>query len=337
VSVQLVNVADSSHLWSETYDRTLEDIFAVQDDIAHSVVKELRTTLLGEADDSDASGAARRTWHGRPGARHRSRGTPAYLLARHLIDRSNHEDTTKGIEYLKQALAEDPEFALAWAELSRAYQREADIGWTPAVEGYGRAREAAERALALEPDLPEAHARMARTQMLQDWDWRGAEASLARALELAPANTMVLRIAGTLSQYLGRLEEAIGFYRRALEQDPLSGPTYYALGYALYAAGRFEEAEATLSQGARGSPANDQYTLGPLMGTSLRWAEAKRHWRRRCGNRMNRSASRRSRSFIRCSGHGAESETALRELIEKYSDTMACQIAEGHAVRRRGG
>jgi len=333
VSVQLVNVADSSHLWSETYDRTLEDIFAVQDDIAHSVVKELRTTLLGEADDSSASGAAKAD----VARAARGRGTDPeahrlYLLARHLIDRSNHEDTTKGIEYLKQALAADPEFALAWAELSRAYQREADIGWTPAVEGYGRAREAAERALALEPDLPEAHARMARTQMLQDWDWRGAEASVARALELAPANTMVLRIAGTLSQYLGRLEEAIGFYRRALEQDPVSGPTYYALGYALYAAGRFEEAEATYRKGLEVAPQTIS-THSALSWVLLALGRSEEALAEAMREPVEPFRLETLAVVHQVLGHGAESETALRELTEKYSDTMACQIAEGHAVR----
>ena len=197
VSVQLVNVADSSHLWSETYDRTLEDIFAVQDDIAHSVVKELRTTLLGEAADSDASGAAK----AEVARAAKGRGTDPeahrlYLLARHLIDRITREEVAKAIEYLKQALERDPEFALAWAELGRAHAREADAGWAPVAEGYGRAREAVERALALEPDLAEGHAMMGWIRMMHDWDWQGAEASLARALELAPGNAMVLRRAG---------------------------------------------------------------------------------------------------------------------------------------------
>ena len=129
ISVQLVKVADSYHLWSETYDRTLDDIFAVQDDIAQSVVKELRTTLLGEEADSDASGEAK----AEVAQAAKGRGTDPeahrlYLLARHLIDRCTREDTAKAIEYLKEALERDPEFALAWAELSRAYAREADRG-----------------------------------------------------------------------------------------------------------------------------------------------------------------------------------------------------------------
>src|SRR6185295_4974781 len=101
VSVQLVNVADSSHLWSETYDRTLEDIFAVQDDIAHSVVQELRTTLLGEAADYDASGTAK----AEVARAAKGRGTDPeahrlYLQARNLAERLNLEDTAKAMAYL---------------------------------------------------------------------------------------------------------------------------------------------------------------------------------------------------------------------------------------------
>jgi adenylate cyclase len=187
VAVHLVKVADSSHFWSETYDRTLEDIFAVQDDIAQSVVKELRTTLLGEAADSDASGQAK----AEVAKAAKGRGTDPeahrlYLLARHLVDRFTREDTARAIEYLKQALELDPEFSLAWAELSQTYIRESDRGWVPVAEGYARAREAAERALVLEPDLPEGHLNLGWIRMTYDWDWRGAESSTRRALGRVP-------------------------------------------------------------------------------------------------------------------------------------------------------
>ena len=200
ISVQLVKVADGYHLWSETYDRTLDDIFAVQDDIAQSVVKELRTTLFGETDakaEQQRVGAGGRRGEG---PHHRPRGAPP-LPARagtSSIER-RREDSARGIGYLKQALEIDPEFALAWAELARAYVTEADAGWVPAAEGVARAREAVARALALEPDLAEGHAGMGWIQMTYDWDWRAAEASLQRALELAPGNADVLVAAGVMA------------------------------------------------------------------------------------------------------------------------------------------
>ncbi|HEU4725160.1 MAG TPA: protein kinase, partial [Candidatus Eisenbacteria bacterium] len=210
ISVQLVKVADGYHLWSETYDRTLDDIFAVQDDIAQAVVKELRTALLGEEADSDASGLAK----AEVAMAAKGRGTDPeahrlHLLAGHLIARFTRADTARAIEYLKQAIERDPKFALAWAELALAYAREADWGWVPVTEGYARAREAVERGLSLEPDLAEGHVEKARIAMQHDWDWRGAESSIRRALELAPGNARVLRMAGSLALNQGRFEQAI--------------------------------------------------------------------------------------------------------------------------------
>jgi len=333
VSVQLVKVSDSSHLWSEIYDRTLEDIFAVQDDIAQSVVKELRTTLLGEEADSDASGAAKaevvRAAKGRatdPEA-HRLR-----LLARHLINRFTREDVANAIEYLKQALVLDPEFALAWAELGWAYKLEAGSGWSPLTDGYGRAREAVERALSLEPDLAEAQAHLALIRMAYDWDWRGAGASIGRAMELEPTNAMVLRRVGWLSYVLGHLEEAIGLYRRSVEQDPLSAVTYFSLGRALHTADRLAEAEAAyrraleLSPQVAGTRAYFSLVLLALNRNEDAVAEAK--WESEEVNHLWALAI-----VHHGLGKRADSDEALRELIEKYADGGAYQIAEVHAAR----
>src|SRR5262249_35984542 len=120
---------------------------------------------------------------------------------------------------------------------------EADMGWSPAVEAYARAREAAVRVLALEPDLAEGHTLLGWIQMAYDWDWRGAEASFARAVGLAPTHAAVLRRMGTLAQYLGRLDEAIGLQRRAIELDPLNPSTYSNFASALDANGNLVEAE----------------------------------------------------------------------------------------------
>ena len=194
ISVQLVKVRDGYQLWSETYDRTLEDIFAVQDDIAQSVVKELRRTLLGEDADADASGKVK----AEVSRAAMGRGTDAeahrlYLMARYFLDRDTLEDISKVFEYLKEAVERDPEFALAWSLLGAAHTRQADQGWVPVAEGYEQAREAVERALALEPDLAEAHALMGWIQRTYDWNWSSSQASYARALKLDPGNAIALR------------------------------------------------------------------------------------------------------------------------------------------------
>ncbi|HET9234221.1 MAG TPA: tetratricopeptide repeat protein, partial [Candidatus Eisenbacteria bacterium] len=333
VSVQLVNVADSSHLWSETYDRTLEDIFAVQDDIAHSVVKELRTTLLGEADDSDASGTAK----AEVARAAKGRGTDPeahrlYLLARHLSDRLTREDLAKAIEYLKLAVARDPQFALAWAELSRVYVLEANSGWAVIAEGFAKAREAVERAFALEPNLPEGHTAMGSIRLFHDWDWRSAEVSLGRALELAPGNTAALRIAGLLAGNEGRLEESIALNRRALEQDPLSASTYNNLGMDLHAAGRPAEAEAAYHKALELAP--NKAVSHALLSLALLVQDRSEEALTEAMKEPDELFRLWALSIIHGAlAHGAESEAALRELIDKYSVGGAYQVAGVYGAR----
>ncbi|MEK7315295.1 MAG: protein kinase [Candidatus Eisenbacteria bacterium] len=333
ISVQLVKVSDGYHLWSETYDRILEDIFAVQDDIAQSVVKELRKTLLGEDHDSDASGEVRAEVA--KAARGRGRNAEAhrlYLQGRHFIDRESREDVTKGRGYLKEALELDPDFALAWAELGRAYSTEGDLGWVAVADAYGRAREAIERALSLEPDLAEGHARMGEIQLNYDWDWRGAEASYRRALALAPGNARVLVGAGLLASSLGRLEEAIGICQRAVEQDPLSPAAYHGLGLTLRAAGRFVEAERAYRKALELAP----------QGVRTRSCVALVLLARGLDEEALAEAMREPDEGFRLwvlamiyydAGRRTEADEALRELIEKYAEDSAYQIAEVFAVR----
>src|SRR6516225_4358918 len=245
IAVQLVKVSDGYHLWSQSYDRRLEDIFAVQDDIAQSVVKELRTTLLGEAANASAEKAAAEAVA--TAAKGRATDAEAHRLllqARYFADRNTHEDTAKSIAYLKEALARDPGFAIAWAELGAMYTREAGRSWAPVLEGYGRAREAVMRALALEPELAEGHVMLGNIQMTNDWDWRGAEASCRRALALAPGSVLVLRGAAAVIGRLGHLDEAIELCKRALAQDLLSAGAYWSLATNLDISRRLIEAEA---------------------------------------------------------------------------------------------
>jgi serine/threonine protein kinase/Tfp pilus assembly protein PilF len=331
ISVQLVKVSDGYHLWSESYDRTLDDIFAVQDDIAHSVVKELRSTLLGEEPDSKTSGEVKAEVA--LAARGRGKNAEAhrlYLQARYLISRMALEDMEKGIEYLKQALELEPEFALAWAELGRAYATKA--GWYTAEGSYRQAREAAERALSLEPDLAEGHLVIAHIQMNYDWDWRGADASYRRALELAPGNAHALRGAGALAGCLGRLEEANELVLRAVEQDPLSPASYQYLGLGLVAAGRFAEAETACRKALELSP----QSIFIASGLSLILLAQGR------ADEALAAAAREPYESMRLYalgiiyhtlGRGTEADEALRELTEKYAVEAAAQIAEVHAAR----
>ncbi|MGE5176040.1 MAG: protein kinase domain-containing protein [Hyphomicrobiales bacterium] len=333
ISVQLVKISDGYHLWSESYDRQLDDIFAVQDDIAQSVVKELRTALLGEAPDSDASGEARaevaRAAKGRATDPEAHR---IYLLARHLIDRVTREDLTKAVEYLTEAIRLDPEFALGWSELGFTYTRQAGVAFIPAAEGFERAREAIARALELAPDLAEAHARMAWVQIYRDRNWRAAERSYARALELAPENAEVLSGAATLAYGLGNIEEAISLAGRALERDPLSSATYNKLGLTLHRADRYADAEAAYRRALELAPqraGTRAYLAFPLLAQgraaeALEMAKAEpAEWARLWLNAIIHHAM----------GDAVASDEALQELIRKFGDSAQTQIAETYGAR----
>jgi serine/threonine protein kinase/tetratricopeptide (TPR) repeat protein len=333
ISVQLARVSDGYQLWSEIYDRTLGDIFAVQDDITGSVVKQLRTTLLGEDEDSDA----RRELDAELVRAAKGRGNNAeayrlYLQARYFLERRTREDVVKGIAYLQEVLALDPEHALAWAELGGAYATEADLGWSPGEEGYARARGAVLCSLALEPDLAEGHAHMAGIQTIHDWDWRGADASARRALQLAPGNALALRRAGMLAVVVGRIDDGLALTRRAVEQDPLSASAYSYLGMALHAADRLAEAEGACRKGLELSPQRNgmHAALAYLLAAQGHDDEALAECLRE-----PLDASRLSTLVLvhELAGRRSESDAALKELVEKCDPDPAYALAEVHALR----
>ncbi|HEU4333112.1 MAG TPA: protein kinase [Candidatus Eisenbacteria bacterium] len=333
ISVQLVQVSDGFQLWSGTYDRTLDDILAVQDDIAQSVLKELRATLLGDVEDSRAGAAA--IADVAAAARGRGAGGEAYRLylqGRYFVNRNTREDLHRGIGYLIEALQADPELALAWAELAGAYAIEAGYGWHPVEAGHERARKAAERALALEPGLPEGHVRLGSIQMNYDRDWARAEASFRRALDAAPGNGIVLRLAGNLASNLGRLDEAIALYRRALDRDPLSPAAYQSLAITYHAAGHLREAEEAYRMSLELAPqrVGTRSGLGLVLLAQGRVPEA-------CAiaEEEPEPVFRLLSTSIahHAAGRRAESDERLRELIGSYAEGGAYQIAEVHAAR----
>jgi len=333
ISVQLVKVADGYHLWSETFDRTLDDIFAVQDDIAQSVVKELRTTLLGELPDSKASGEV----HAEVAAAAIGRGNDAeahrlFLQGRYFVNRLGDVDFARGIALLRQALAIEPGHALAWASLSWAETISAITGSVPLAGGITRAREAAARALAIQPDLAEGHLAMGTIKLWHDFDWAGADASFRRALELSPGNADVLRGNALVALISERYDESVALCRRALEQDPLAVSSYTFLARACNAMGRLAEAEEAFRRAIEISPASNsshcllalvldeqgrrEEALAVALGETAEWARLF------------------ALSVVHFhSGRLEESAQALRSLTETMADHAAYQIAVTHSVR----
>ena len=333
ISVQLVKAADRVQLWSETYDRSLEDIFAVQDDIAQSVVKELRATLLGEAPDSDASRKAEAEvaraamGHGTNPEAHR-----LYLQGKYLIERVTEQDTAQGLRYLNEALALDPTHALAWTEVARAHANSGGYGWETTFEGYRKAREAAARAIELAPDLPEGYLRLSLVQRLHDWDWKGAEASNRRALELAPGNPEAMRSAAGLLHMVGRYDEAERLYRSAVERDPLSSAGYRYMALTYRSMDRLKDAEVAQRKSIELSPMHvgTRQVLAIILSEEGRNEEALLEAKAETAEWARLTAL----AFVHFNaGRRTESDQALAELEAKHSIDSPYQVAAVHASR----
>jgi len=331
ISVQLIQVATDSTLWSQTYDRELNDIFAVQDDIAHSVVTELRLALLGA--QRDGSSSAQVKVEVEAAAKGRGGDVAAYQLylqGRFFADRHTAGDTAKGIAYYRQAVALDPTYALAWACLARACADQAVYAWAPYAEAVEQARKAAQVALDLEPHLAEGHAALGFVQMVNDRNWQGAHASFRRALELAPGNAGILGDVAIMAACLGRNDEAIVLLRRAVTLDPLSARAHRVLGSRYLYAGLLEEAEHSLRTALELNPAGGltHYWLGMLEVFRSRWEDARLAFRQE-GNPALRLLGL---SVVdHALGHAAEAQATLSELVENYAIGGASQIARAYA------
>lgn len=333
VTAQLVHTRSDSHLWSQAYDRELQDIFAVQDDIARCVVRELRGALLGEP--ADAADEARLEClvvaanRGRTGD---TRAHELYLQGRFLIDRHVSEDTATGIGYCRQALAIDPHYALAWAGLSRAYSNQASWGWAPLAEANERSREAAMRALQLEPDLPEAHAELGWVRMTFDWDWRGAEQAYRRALAGGSGHCSIAVGASLLADNLGRNVEAVALARRAVEVDPLSYLSQGNLALRCFNAGLLDEAAGAVETALGLHPQGTllHWVLGTIRLEQARLDEALQAFE------QEGVASLRVQGRVMvhsAAGRNAQAQAALDELIRIGADDSAFQIGEAFAYR----
>ena len=232
ITAQLIRASDSTHLWSETYDRPLDDIFKVQDEIANSIVQALQVRLAG--------GEANR----RKGGTLNLEAYQLYLRAASALNQNNREALESAGNYLEQAIKLDPGYGMAWYEQATVVSMKTDNAWLEPTEGWERVRQLARHALALSPDLAEAHARLQWAYMSWDWDWPAAEAEGQRALAIDPTNPGALMAAGRLSATLGRWEDSERQLRAALVRDPLNPYVIWNLGFSYYRAGRFAESEA---------------------------------------------------------------------------------------------
>ena len=317
ITAQLINAATDTHLWSQTYDRKLDDIFAIQDDIAADVVKQLKVTLLGAA----------------PKARSTDPEAYALYLQAVQLGRQNTEEAFKqSDELFRKALAIDPRYAPAWADLSGTLANEAGQGLLPSKEGFAQAREAATKAVAIDPEYAPAHARLGRIAMYGDNDLAGAAQHLQRALALDPMDLDVLRNSATLLGSLSRLDEALALDEAVVLRDPVNVVALINLGIDQRMAGRFDAAIVSsrtvlsLSPGRGGVHAelgNALMLKGDAQGALVEIEQDTSELWRMVGLPMAYHAL----------GRKADSDAALAALIAKLEKEAPSNIAYVYAYR----
>jgi len=320
ISAELVKAEDGFQLWSNTYDRDLNDVFAVQDDIARAITGELKLRLLStHSAEIPQRGVSAEAYN-------------AYLQGRYFYERRTHDDMNRAYDYFQQAVKLDPNYARAWSALAWVLIARAEYPEnTSFKQGYRDGRMAAERALQLDPGMAEAHAAIGRIKRY-DWDWAGADAAFQKALALEPQNSVVLLGASSLQASLGHLDEAVALNRRAVEVDPLSIVAQVSLGMHHYYAGHLELALDAFQKSLAISPesAEARYLLGLTYLARSQPQQALAEFEkistggeRTVGEALTYSELQRK----------SEANAALQRIIDQYHEQAAYQIAEVYAFR----
>jgi TolB-like protein/Tfp pilus assembly protein PilF len=331
IAVALIKSGDGANIWSETYDRDLKDIFAVQSEIAGAVAKELRVALLGTNGQTAPLTTA---------ATPSNQNIEAYnalLQGNFYYNRRTAEDTRKAIGYYEEAIRLDPRYALAYAKLSTSALNlatsYAGLATKEREELITKARATAKRALELDPNLADAHLAQGRILERVDFNFAAAEAEYRRALELAPQNANVTANLGLLMSELGRLDEAVALGQRAIALEPLRGVSHSNLALCLIPLGRYDEAEAAVRKGIELQPQSAQNyaylaVIQILRGNSsaameLAKQETDPFWR---------TYALALAHFA--NGDRAEADAALKKLIDEDADDAGSQIAQVYALRK---
>ncbi|MBE9537472.1 MAG: tetratricopeptide repeat protein [Proteobacteria bacterium] len=228
VTTQLIKASDGFHIWSESYDRSMDNIFAVQDEIALAVVNVLRPKLLDEAPRATATDP---------------KAYSLFLQARHYRLQRSRKSLARAVKAYRESLEIAPDYAPSLAGLSQAYLFEAGQAYRGWEEGVTLAREAVQKALYIDPKLALAWVSLSRIKSGHDWNWQGAESDLNKASALAPTNTEVLYALSELNASKGQLEEAVRYCQLVVSLDPLDLNAYHDQGRFLIELNRLDEAE----------------------------------------------------------------------------------------------
>ena len=321
IVAELVNAADGSELWSQTFDRELKDIFAVQAEIAKAVAASLKLTLLGAENESAKKVATESV-----------EAHTAYLQGHFYFQRRNLEDYRKAVGFFDQATRLDPDYALAYAELSEAWAWIGDLSSEKQKEAWAAAGRDAEKAVAIEPDLAEAHAALGWVRFFIEWKFAEGLAELRRAQQLSPWNPTANDLMARVVVYVGQLQEAEKLARQAIELDPLGYQARTSLARVLFTEGKLDEVEASARKAAE---------LQPTAAGNHRWQVfvAIQHGKGEAALReAELEPNERYKRFELALAHYAHgdrpaADAALAALVARDRNVMAYQIAEVYAWR----
>ena len=317
VTAQLIDADADAHLWSQTFDRPIDDIFSIQDEIAAIVVQELKVTLLQQAPTVE---------HTDPEA------FALYLRARQLGRTGTAEAYEESNALFEQALAIDPDYAAAWNGLAVNAFKLFSRGLRYYDEGYGIARQAAEKALLNEPGYAPALATLGLVALEDTHDLAAAARYFQRALTLAPYDLEIIRHVVVFLQSLGRLEAAIALGEYAISRDPVNAANHANLGNSYRWSGRPEDAVAAYRTALRLSPGLGaaHSFIGLALITQGQHEEALAAIEREPFEPYRLIGLALVHHAM---GDAAHSDAALTELIEKYEKEWAYNIAYVHAAR----
>lgn len=320
ISVQLIDARRDTQVWSTTFDRTLDDIFALQDSIATAVVSELELTLLDEA----------------PRARPTSpEAFTSFMQGRALARQSTTESRAEGGRLLRRTLELDPTYARAWEQLAVVAANQALYGDRPYAEAMGEARRHIERALEYDPGFANAHAILARIIIAAEGDYPAAVEELQRAVDLAPGSAPVLGNSAAILMLIGRFEQAIALQERGIALDPVSPISSFNLAKRYLAAGRAAAAETAARDALLLSPlySGGQFLLGRALLLQGRAEEARDAFGNEPRDAMRLAGLAVAEHEL---GHPDRSDAALAELVAIAEDAPASAgflVAGVHAWR----
>jgi serine/threonine protein kinase/Tfp pilus assembly protein PilF len=317
VTAQLIRGSDGSHLWSQTYERALTDVFRVQDDICGTVVNGLHATLSGDRPPNAASERNIEAYN-------------AFLQGWYYYQRATREDLRKSVASYREALRLDPRYARAWAELARAYIRQGSWQWDTVQNAYGNARDAAERALAIDPDQAIAHRMLGYVYWDYDLNRDAGQAEFKKSRELDPADADALSALTIVALAFGRIDEAVELKRRNVDADPLNSLMLDDLGNLYLDANRPADAENMLRRALALSP---DYTGGHC---SLGQVLLMRGQPELALEEMQRETDQAARAGCLpfaywALGRTADADAALGRLIDQYADVNAYDVAQVYA------